>query len=110
MKPIDLKLIREADQALDRIAQDHPELINQNSAAWTEEDVEELISNNQPVIILSEAANLLRCHVETLRRAIRAGKLKAARVGREYKISRVDLVKYFVRQGGRFLFDNDNDC
>ncbi|MDL2285412.1 helix-turn-helix domain-containing protein [Desulfovibrio sp. OttesenSCG-928-F07] len=54
---------------------------------------------------LSEAADLLRCHKETLRRAILDGTLQAARLGRGYRISRVDLQKFWNERGGGELFD-----
>lgn len=54
---------------------------------------------------LAEAANLLRCHKETLRRAILDGSLQAARLGRGYRISRMDLQKFWTERGGGELFD-----
>ena len=56
---------------------------------------------------LAEAAALLSCHKETLRRAIGAGELRAARLGREYRISRTDLNVFWTAQGGGELFAPD---
>ena len=56
---------------------------------------------------LAEAAVVLSCHRETLRRAIAAGELRAARLGREYRISRVDLQTFWNMQGGGDLFDKE---
>ena len=53
---------------------------------------------------LMEAAQVLSCHKETLRRAIQAGELQAARLGREYRISRADLQGFWTAQGGGELF------
>ena len=53
---------------------------------------------------LAEAAQLLSCHKETLRRAIQGGELRAARLGREYRISRLDLQTFWTAQGGGELF------
>ena len=53
---------------------------------------------------LIEAAALLSCHRETLRRAIRDGALRAARLGREYRISRLDLEAFWTACGGGELF------
>jgi len=53
---------------------------------------------------LAEAAQLLSCHKETLRRSIQAGELQAARLGREYRISRRDLQRFWTAQGGGELF------
>lgn len=53
---------------------------------------------------LAEAARLLSCHPETLRRAIKEGALQAAKLGREYRISRSDLQGFWSARGGRELF------
>jgi excisionase family DNA binding protein len=55
---------------------------------------------------LAEAAALLSCHAETLRRAIKNGTLYAARLGREYRISRTDLQAFWTARGGSDLFGN----
>ena len=55
---------------------------------------------------LAEAAALLSCHAETLRRAIKNGSLHAARLGREYRISRTDLQAFWTARGGSDLFGN----
>ncbi|CAK7030944.1 MAG: hypothetical protein DELT_02785 [Desulfovibrio sp.] len=57
---------------------------------------------------LAEAATVLSCHKETLRRAIGAGELQAARLGREYRISRADLQAFWTAQGGGELFTPDH--
>ena len=54
---------------------------------------------------LAEAAELLRCHKETLRRAVIDGSLQAARLGRSYRISRMDLQRFWIEHGGGELFD-----
>ena len=56
---------------------------------------------------LAEVADMLSCHAETLRRAIRDGSLRAARLGREYRISRADLEAFWVVQGGGELFTGE---
>lgn len=55
---------------------------------------------------LPEAAALLTCHAATLRRAIKNGTLPAARLGREYRISRTDLQAFWTTRGGSELFGN----
>jgi len=55
---------------------------------------------------LAEAAKLLSCHRETLRRAIRSGELQAAKLGRGFRISRIDLERFWTASGGGDLFDN----
>lgn len=55
---------------------------------------------------LPEAAALLQVHPETLRRAIKAGQLMAAKIGKEYRISKTDLEAYWTAKGGGALFDD----
>lgn len=59
---------------------------------------------------LSEAATLLSCHPETLRRAIRKGHLQAAKLGRGFRISRADLEAFWSASGGGMLFDTPADA
>ena len=56
---------------------------------------------------LAEAAELLSCHRETLRRAIRAGELRAAKLGRGFRISRFDLEAFWTASGGGDLFGKE---
>ena len=56
---------------------------------------------------LGEAADLLSCHKETLRRAIMEGSLQAARLGRGYRISRLDLEAFWTARGGGELFSRE---
>jgi excisionase family DNA binding protein len=56
---------------------------------------------------LLEAAELLSCHRETLRRAIRTGELQAAKLGREFRISRPDLQAFWTACGGGDLFGKE---
>lgn len=58
---------------------------------------------------LAEAAKLLSCHPETLRRAIRKGELQAAKLGRGFRISRFDLQAFWTASGGGELFDRAVD-
>ena len=55
---------------------------------------------------LAEAAELLSCHRETRRRAIRTGELRAAKLGRGFRISRFDLESFWTASGGGDLFGN----
>lgn len=56
---------------------------------------------------LAEAAQLLLCHKETLRKAILDGTLQAAKLGRSYRVSRADLQKFWSECGGGELFDRN---
>ena len=54
----------------------------------------------------AEAAQILGLHIETIRRAIRSGELRAARWKRRagYRISPGDLEAYYQSKGGGRLF------
>lgn len=54
---------------------------------------------------LGEAAELLSCHKETIRRAIKDGSLRAAKLGRGYRVSRADLEAFWSAMGGGALFE-----
>jgi excisionase family DNA binding protein len=58
---------------------------------------------------LVEVAQLLRCHTETVRKAILDGYLQAAKLGRSYRVSRAELSKFWEAQGGGELFDKAED-
>jgi excisionase family DNA binding protein len=53
---------------------------------------------------IAEAATLLSCHPETLRRAIHNGELQALKLGKAYRISRYDLQAFWTAGGGGELF------
>ena len=55
---------------------------------------------------VKEVSDLLECHPETVRRAIRKGKLKASKSGRNYRISKLDLNNYCVEHGDGKLIDD----
>ena len=61
----------------------------------------------QDVFSIDEAAALIRCHPQTLRRAIKHGDLHAARIGRSYTISKADLAAFYAAKGGSQLFVED---
>jgi excisionase family DNA binding protein len=58
---------------------------------------------------LGEAAELLSCHRETLRKAIRDGELRAAKLGREFRISFLELEAFWTACGGGDLFPKGED-
>lgn len=67
------------------------------------------MSTTQQVFTIEKAAALLECHPETVRREIREGRLKAARIGRDYRISRHQLEEYWRAQGGGQLFEDERE-
>lgn len=50
------------------------------------------------MMTVAEVAEQLRVDESTIRRQIRAGQLPATRVGRQYRISRVEFLAYKIRQ------------
>lgn len=65
------------------------------------------MDNGKRTYTIEKAAGLLSCHPETVRREIRNGRLKAAKVGRDYRISRLELVEYWQAAGGGELFEEE---
>ncbi len=55
---------------------------------------------------LHEVAALLSCHTETLRRFIKDGMLRAAKIGKEWRVSKRDLEDFWTAQGGGALFED----
>lgn len=109
MKPIELSKVRKARKNLDRIAANHPELID-SETPWEileqqwEETLKGALMEEKVTYTIEEAAALLSCHKDTVRRAIKAGKLKAAKWGKEYRISRADIEQFYRDKGGGSLF------
>ena len=63
----------------------------------------------QQAFSLKDSASILGVHPDTLRRAIKSGKLQAAKIGKDYRIARTELERYFQVMGGGKLFgDNDS--
>ena len=71
--------------------------------------------SEQQVYTLQEVAELIKVHVETVRRAVRAGELKAAApgVGRgkgaDLRVSRIELARWWRAKGGGELFNGATD-
>jgi excisionase family DNA binding protein len=108
MKKIDFKAVRMARENLSRIAREHPELTDQETR---KEELEQQwlstlgeIMRDKTVFTIEETASIFAVHKDTVRRAIKAGKLKAAKLGKEYRISRLDLEAYYRAHGGGELF------
>lgn len=107
-RPMDLEAIRQARDNLDRIARENPHMIDHVRAKWTEEDIASMIVDPEKMTYtVDEAAEVLNCHPQTLRRAVRNGTMKAAKVGKGLSISRLDLEAYYKVKGGGRLFADD---
>jgi excisionase family DNA binding protein len=67
---------------------------------------------HRQVYNLQEVAELLGVHVETVRRAVRSGELMAAATGAGtgkgagFRVSRVELAKWWRAKGGGELFED----
>jgi excisionase family DNA binding protein len=108
-KKIDFKAVQESRARLDELAREHPELIDkripeaEGRQQW-EAALKGILMAEKATFTLVEAAALLSCHPDTLRRAIKAGKLKAAKIIKDYRISKTDLEEYYRNMGGGALF------
>ena len=66
--------------------------------------------HEQQIFTLHEVAEFLKVHVETIRRAVRAGELKAAAPGlgkgkgSDLRVSRIELARWWRARGGGDLF------
>ena len=88
--------ITKALEDLVRIITEQPEIV--------EQFVKSLKKASVGVYTSKQAAELLQCHEITIRRAIKSGKLKASKIGRDYRISKIDLGRFYREQGGGELF------
>jgi excisionase family DNA binding protein len=61
----------------------------------------------QQAFSLRDSASILGVHPDTLRRAIKLGKLQSAKIGKDYRIARTELERYFKAMGGGKLFGNN---
>ena len=61
------------------------------------------------IFSIAEVAKLLDLHEHTVRKAIREGRLKAAKIGTDYRISKFDLSKFWLDAGGGILFEETSN-
>ncbi|MGC9222267.1 MAG: helix-turn-helix domain-containing protein, partial [Solirubrobacteraceae bacterium] len=59
------------------------------------------VSESRPLLTPAEAAARATVHVETIRRAVRSGALKARRAGRATRIDPEDLAAWLTRTADR---------
>ncbi|MEN6437504.1 MAG: helix-turn-helix domain-containing protein [Syntrophobacter sp.] len=67
------------------------------------------MDKEKQVFTVEEVAELLSCHGNTVRKMIREGKLEAAKIGADSRISRADLVAYWAKAGGKNLFSEQEE-
>ncbi len=105
-KTINLEGIRRANARLDAYLAEHPDALDalseKTEAEWRE-IVRGVIVGKQ-VFSVREAAEMLNLNEQTIRRAIKKQALKAAKIGKDYRISRADLESYYRDLGGGELF------
>lgn len=111
---IDWSVIRVARKNLSALARRFPDRVHppeddtamrREMKAW-----EELLGDiERQAFSVAEAAELIGVHRETIRRAVRAGELKHARIKRRIIISRADLEEWYRALGGGSLFGDDAD-
>lgn len=106
-KPVDLEQVRKGDEHLERAK----ELHRAQKRVPRPVPVEEIAMEDEPhTYSLKEAAAIVGLHTKTLRRAIHDGELKAfggGKGGAVYRISRVELAKWWRDRGGGELFEDE---
>lgn len=103
MKAIDLELVRKGDALVEKAKAEGTRAIPETefNQAWKGKPME------KEVYSAREAAELLGMTPVTLKREIRKGNLKAAKLARDWRISKVDLEDYYRKSGGGELFQKN---
>ena len=107
---VDLGRVRRARAALDKVAEERPDLVAANAASVAEwlaelEQWDGSMTEDVKAYGLAEVGAMLGVHPETVRRAIRKGELAACNLGKDYRVSRLELAKWWASKGGGRLFD-----
>ena len=66
-----------------------------------------MVSKQQKVFTVEEVAAIVRMDEETIRRAIRAKRLRAAKPGRDFRVTEADLEAWWMASGGGPLFGKE---
>lgn len=57
-----------------------------------------MVSNsNNDVMTLEQLAEYLHVHYQTARKLVKSGEIPAGRIGRDYKILKIDVIAYVER-------------
>ena len=104
-KKIDMARVREIDAELAEFIKNNPGIrpMDAESLAAALEPAPEI---RQEAFTTVDAAKVLGLHPERLRQLVRAGEIPAAKMGKNWRISRVALADYFRRVGGGELFSD----
>lgn len=112
-KQIDWAEVRKARANLDAIKSQYTDTRAMNDADLQTAlgDTGAGTSNTQQKATYSpaEVATMLGTHKETILRAIRAGELRAALLGKMYRITAAELDRWFMSKGGTPLFGTGGD-
>lgn len=109
--PIDLAAVLASRERLGHLARTNPTLVDDETdrgelvEAWVN-TLEELMER-KPMYSLEEVADMMGVHTETVRRAIKGGGLKAAKLGRSVRISSFELERWFEACGGGTLWQGE---
>ena len=64
--------------------------------------------NDLAAMTINEAAEVCGVHPETVRRWVREGKLRGAKIGHEYRVSRREVSLFWRERGGGELFEEQD--
>ena len=104
-KKVDMDMVRKARENLDKIKEEYPD-----TRSMDDETLEEVMREGkhiQEIYTPTEMAELLGTHRETILRAIRKGEIQAAKIGKQYKITKAEVDRYFQSKGGSPLFEDE---
>ncbi|MDA8307501.1 MAG: helix-turn-helix domain-containing protein [Deltaproteobacteria bacterium] len=105
-RPIDFERVKRATVRLDAYLANHPDALGERTESeWL--DIVKGVLMDKEIFTVKEVAQIFRVDEETIRRAIRKNRLKAAKVGRDFRISRADLEEYYQDEGGGNLWPAD---
>jgi len=98
---IDLDGVRRGDKHLAEAKRLHDEQGQKHRPV----PAQEIAEMAEQTFTTEEVADLLDVDIQTVRRWCREGELTAAKMGRNYRISRPDLEAFYRSRGGGELFD-----
>jgi excisionase family DNA binding protein len=107
MRVIDIGLVMRSKADLKRARELTEECSRAHRLEQLGDTTEEALFAMVKTYSVDETAELLGLSKETIYREIRKGALKAAKTGKTYRISRLDIDAWWKARGGGELFDED---
>lgn len=106
-KVIDLERSKAALSRLEALSQEKPYLFNKTKEQWIEalQGVKGMKIEVKDTYSIKEVAEILSVHSDTVRKRIRDGSLKSIKLGKDYRISRIELERFYEAEGGGKLFE-----